>query len=128
MKSVEDLKAWQTAMDLIVEVYKITKKFPKEEMYGLTSQLRRAAVSIAANIAEGFGRFTYADKANKYVIARGECGEVHTLLQVALRTGMTQQETLRQSFSLVEMTGKLLSVLIQASKENPNRIPNIPVL
>ena len=50
MKSVEDLKAWQTAMDLIVEVYEITKKFPKEEMYGLTSQLRRAAVSIAANI------------------------------------------------------------------------------
>ncbi len=122
MKSVEDLLAWQKAMELIVEIYKVTKIFPKEETYGLTSQLRRAAVSIAANIAEGFGRFTYADKANKYTIARGECEEVRTLLHVALRTEMTKHENIQQCFTLVEVTSKLLSGLINACKESAKKI------
>ena len=59
MKSYTDLEAWKVALDLVVEIYRITKKLPKEERYGLTSQLRRSSTSILANIAEGFGRFTY---------------------------------------------------------------------
>lgn len=70
------LDAWKKAMDLAVKIHEITKIFPKEEIYGVTSQMRRAALSIAANIAEGFGRYTYPDKMHKYVQARGELIEV----------------------------------------------------
>jgi four helix bundle protein len=76
---------WNKAMDLAVEVHHITKDFPKEEMYGVTSQMRRSAISVAANIAEGFGRYTYADKMHKYVQARGELIELMTFVHYCHR-------------------------------------------
>jgi four helix bundle protein len=85
MKSYKDLEVWQVAMDLVEEIYKLTSAFPKEEQYGLTSQVRRASTSIVANIAEGFGRFTFPDKAHTYTIVRGECTEVEAYLLVAIR-------------------------------------------
>ena len=75
MDSYTDLDAWKVGMDLVDEVYEITKKFPPTETYGMTAQMRKSSASILANIAEGFGRYTYPDKANKYTIARGECSE-----------------------------------------------------
>jgi four helix bundle protein len=77
--------AWKKAMDLAESIHHLTCSFPKEEVYGITSQLRRAATSIAANIAEGFGRYTYADKMHKYVQARGELVEVMSFLHYAKR-------------------------------------------
>ncbi len=79
------LEAWKKAMDLAQRIHTVTKEFPREEMYGVTSQMRRAAVSIAANIAEGFGRYTYADKMHKYVQARGELIEVMTFVHYCSR-------------------------------------------
>jgi four helix bundle protein len=69
--SYKDLRVWQNAMDLVVGVYEETRGFPKEELYGLTSQMRRAAVSIPSNIAEGKGRSTDRDRALFFFHARG---------------------------------------------------------
>jgi four helix bundle protein len=85
IKSHRDLIAWQKAMDLVVSVYKLSKGFPKEELYGLTSQLRRAAVSIPANIAEGQGRRSKAEFKQFLGNARGSLLELDTHLELALR-------------------------------------------
>lgn len=114
MDSYKDLKAWQTAMDLVEEIYLLTRTFPKEEMYGLTSQLRRASSSIVANIAEGFGRYTYADKAYKYVISRGECTEVEAFLLIAIRVKIITKENASHALDLSQETGRLLSGLIKS--------------
>lgn len=77
---LEDFQAWQEAMTLAELVYEITKGFPKQERFGLTSQLRRATVSVSANLAEGFGRQHSKDKEHFYVTARGSLYEVKSLL------------------------------------------------
>ena len=114
METFEDLNAWKVSMDLIEEIYRITQKFPHEERYGLSQQMRRAAASIAANIAEGFGRFTYPDKANKYTIARGECAEVRAFLLIATRLGLMEKES--RALALTNDAGRLLNGLIKACK------------
>ncbi|MBI4599730.1 four helix bundle protein [Candidatus Uhrbacteria bacterium] len=76
MRSFTDLKAWQEGHTLVLKIYKITQSFPKEEQFGLTNQLRRAAVSLTSNIAEGFGRGSYKEKAQFYSIALGSLTEV----------------------------------------------------
>ncbi len=83
---------WNKAMDLAVEVHRVTQGFPKEEMYGVTSQMRRAALSVAANIAEGYGRYTYADKMHKYVQARGELIELMTFVYYCYRVGYVSEQ------------------------------------
>lgn len=80
IKNFTDLEAWKEAHKLTLLVYKITNKFPKSELYGLTSQLRRAVVSIESCIAEGFSRFHYKDRLNFYYDARGSIGEVQSQL------------------------------------------------
>ncbi|HEV2802773.1 MAG TPA: four helix bundle protein [Pyrinomonadaceae bacterium] len=85
IKSHRDLIAWQKAMELVVAVYKLSQKFPKEELYGLTSQLRRAAVSIPANIAEGQGRRSKTEFKQFLGHARGSLLELDTHLELALR-------------------------------------------
>lgn len=82
MKSYRELEVWKVGIQLLKEIYSLTEDLPKHEQYGLTSQLRRASSSILANVAEGFGRFTYPDKANKYTIARGECSEVDAFVSI----------------------------------------------
>lgn len=85
INQLEDFRAWQEAVILAELIYKITKDFPKEEQFGLTSQLRRAAVSVSANLAEGFGRQHSKDKEHFYVTARGSLYEVKSLLAVSER-------------------------------------------
>jgi four helix bundle protein len=75
-KNFGDLIVWQKAHSLVLDIYRITKKFPKEEMFGLTSQLRRAIISVPANIAEGFARTGARDKLRFYTIAAGSLNEV----------------------------------------------------
>lgn len=82
VKSFEDLEIYQLAEELTIEIYKITAKFPKEEQFGLTSQLRRAISSVGANIAEAFGRFHYKDKINFLYHARGSLLETRHFLRV----------------------------------------------
>lgn len=85
VKDYRDLIVWQKAMDLVVEVYEATKKFPKEEIYGLTSQVRRAAVSVPSNIAEGQGRRSTKEFLNRLSIAHGSLREAETQIMIAGR-------------------------------------------
>lgn len=100
-------------MDLMEEVYLLTKKFPKAEQYGVTSQVRRAATGILANIAEGFSRSTSGDKAYKYTIACGECAEVHSLLLASIRLGYLTKEDADHAIQIALEVGRLLSGLVQ---------------
>lgn len=117
MKSYTDLEAWKVALELVVEIHRLTKKFPKEELYGLTSQIRRSSTSVLANIAEGFGRFTYPDKANKYTIARGECSETEAFLFTTIALTFITNQDAEKALRLVERERKLLSGLITACKK-----------
>ena len=83
IEKFEDLVAWQESQSLAVEVYTLTRLFPKDELFGITSQLRRAVSSISANIAEGFGRQTPADKINFYTIAYGSLLETKNFLYLS---------------------------------------------
>ena len=82
-QSFRDLTVWQRAMQLTVAVYKLTQEFPREELYGLTSQIRRSVVSIPSNIAEGQGRASPAEFRQFLAIARGSNCEVQTQLEIA---------------------------------------------
>lgn len=101
-----NLDAWQAAVDLADQVYRLTDEFPRDELFGLTGQLRRAAVSIAANIAEGAGRNTSREYLHFLGIAAGSCAELDTLLEIALRRDLVQSndkliESLRRAWALV---------------------------
>ena len=87
MKPHKNLIAWQKAMNLVVAIYEITKSFPKEETYGLVSQLRRAAVSVPSNIAEGAADRSDEQFKNYLSIAIGSLNEINTQLEVAFRVG-----------------------------------------
>lgn len=83
IKSFTDLNAWREGHYLVLEIYKITKRFPKEEQFGLTSQIRRAIVSLTSNIAEGFSRKSYKEKVQFYSMALGSLTEVQNQLLIA---------------------------------------------
>lgn len=83
IKNFHELDAWKKGHELALEIYKITKNFPKEELYGIVSQLRRAAISITANIAERFARYHFKDKIRFYYQARGSVAEVQNFLLLA---------------------------------------------
>jgi len=113
MKDFRQLRVWQKAHSLTLNIYKVTKKFPKEEMYGLTSQMRRASTSIAANIAEGCGRKTDADFCRFLIVALGSGAELeyHLLLSHNL-TLLTdaEYESLQQELTEIK---KMLNSFIQ---------------
>ena len=116
MKTFTDLKAWQVGMDLVEEVFGLSCKFPKSELYGLTQQIRRSSMSVVSNIAEGFGRYTYPDKANRYTIARGECTEVLTQIIVAARLKFITEKEAERALQLSNEVGRMLSGLITSCK------------
>jgi four helix bundle protein len=116
MNTYRDLDAWKVGLELVADVYLLTKKFPREELYGLTKQIRKASTSILLNIAEGFGRYTYADKANKYTISRGECNEVEACIFIAIRLKFISEQDSQKVLALAIREKKLLSGLISASR------------
>ena len=90
-KSFEDLNVWQMGKNIAMEIYRLTDDFPKEEGFVLTPQIRRAALSVPANIAEGFGRYHYLDKAKFYLNARGSLYELKSHLLIAQELGYFNQ-------------------------------------
>ncbi len=114
IKSYQDLLVWQRAMDLTEAVYALTKSFPREEVYGLTSQLRRAAVSVPSNIAEGHGRHTTREYLNYLSIARGSLNEVETQIFLAQRLAYISESQLSRLLSQSSEVGRLLAGLINA--------------
>ena len=113
MKSYRDLIAWQKSMDLVEEVYLGSRHFPDDERFGLTSQIRRAAVSIPSNIAEGHSRST-ADFLRFLSIARGSLSEVETQWQTTQRLGYVEKST--PLLQRTEELGRILNGLIRSLK------------
>lgn len=111
VQTFKDLHAWQRAHEFVVGVYRLTANFPKEEIYGLTSQLRRAAVSVPANIAEGFARLGQAEKVRFYNIAEGSLEEAKYYLYLASDLGYGDSPELQ---AINEETGKLIKGLIRS--------------
>ncbi len=109
ISSFEDLNVWQESQNLAVQVYTATKSFPKEELFGITSQLRRAVSSVSANIAEGFGRTSKNDKLHFYTIAYGSLLETKNFLYLAEKLGYIQQATLIQLINQTTVCQKLLN-------------------
>jgi len=111
MHNIKELKIWNKALDLTVEVYKATEKFPKEEKYGLTSQMRRAAVSIPSNISEGAGRNTKGEFRQFLGIANGSSYELQTQLIISNRLELIDTKTiepiLNEILELQKMNYKL---------------------
>src|SRR5579872_283903 len=106
--SYRDLLAWQKAMDLVDEVYRVTRTFPKEEMYGLTSQMRRSSASIAYNIAEGQGRYTFREFRHFLRASRGSALEFETQLEIARRQRLMRNETVA---ALNERVGEVVRLI-----------------
>lgn len=103
------LEAWREAMSLVTQVYEVTQTFPSEERYGLSSQLRRAAVSVPSNLAEGAARSSEREFAQFLSIARGSLSELETQLLIASNLGYLAPE--HQLFSLVDRVSRLITGL-----------------
>src|SRR5262249_3823706 len=98
VRNYRDLIAWQKAMDLVEVVYGLSTSFPREELYGLTSQIRRAAVSVPSNIAEGQGRWTTGEFLQFLGVANGSLREIETQLHIALRLKYVTQDEIDSAF------------------------------
>lgn len=114
-KSFQDLIVWQKAYKFVLDIYKATEVFPKSELYGITSQIRRASVSIAANIAEGFKRKGKQDKLRFYNIAEGSIEEVKFFLMLSKDLNFHQNDSL---FEKLEEVSKLLNGYSQTISKN----------
>jgi len=111
IKTFKDLLVWQEAMNLVEMIYLQTSSFPKEEIYGLTNQVRRAAVSIPANIAEGNGRISRKEYLRFLYIANGSMKELETHLLIAERLNFLAKESLEKIQVKMQTVGKLLTLL-----------------
>lgn len=108
--------AWNKAMELTKAVYDATSSFPKQEMFGLTNQLRRAAVSIASNLAEGQGRLTLREFLHFLGVARGSTLEVQTQLEIAIMMGLGHVEQLQPAQELAEEVRRIISASIATTR------------
>ena len=111
VSSHEQLRVWNIAMDLAVEVYRLSSGFPKYELYRITSQLTRAATSVPANIAEGNGRGSARDYARFLSIAKGSLNETETFIRLAIRLGYLTEEQATAALSLSNQVGRMLTSL-----------------
>jgi len=115
-----DLIAWRKATDLALEIYRATQKFPKDELYGLTSQMRRAAVSVASNIAEGKGRYSRKEFAQFLYRARGSLLELETQLFIAKELHDLEPLVFRRMEDRTKELGRILNGLINSVLEGIN--------
>ena len=111
--SYRNLKVWQRSIELSISIYKLTGAFPREEVYGLTSQLRRAAVSVASNLAEGYGRASKGEFRQFVGMARGSILELQTQLVIARALGYGKELQLQAAEGLADETGKMTWALMQ---------------
>ncbi|HXJ94004.1 MAG TPA: four helix bundle protein [Terriglobia bacterium] len=119
--SYRQLEVWQKAVALVTEIYQITRSFPREELYGLTSQVRRAAVSIPANIAEGWGRNMTRDYVQFLRVARGSLLELETHLVVARNLKFIEAITLQRSAEQTQEINRMLNGLIRSLEHSARR-------
>lgn len=111
LKSYKDLIVWQKSIELVKEIFLLTSKFPKSELYGLTSQMRRASVAIPSNIAEGYGRKSEKEYARYYSIAYGSALELETQIIIAKQLNFANQSDYIRPDSLLNETLRMLNVM-----------------
>ncbi len=114
VKSYRELRVWQQSVDFCVKVHTVTSSFPKEELYGLTSQIRRAAISIPSNIAEGQARNTTGEFSQFLGISKGSLAEIDTQLEIARRLSFLSIESFQSFENEIETIGKMLNALQNA--------------
>src|ERR1700756_2052503 len=129
-QSFRDLVVWQRAIELTLAVYKVTSGFPDSERFGLTNQMRRAAVSIASNIAEGYGRSTKGEYFQFLGHARGSCSELETQIVIARELQFGANGSVDSTSGLCDDVGRLLGALmksIQSRRATPQSFsPSVP--
>jgi len=111
IKSFTDLYAWQEGHKLVIMAYRDTENFPQKEIFGLTGQMRRSAVSITSNVAEGFSRFTAKDKCQFYSISQGSISELQNQLLIARDVGYLSKESFNKLAEQTIIVNKLVSGL-----------------
>ena len=111
MSSYRELLVWQKSIDFVIDIYKLTNKFPKEEMYGLSSQMRRAAISIPSNIAEGRTRHTDKEFARFLFIAQGSRAELETHIIICEKLNYIKNDELVDYMNKLEEIGKMITSL-----------------
>lgn len=116
IKSFKDLNVWKEGHKLVLEIYEITKTFPKNETFGLTNQIRRAAVSITSNISEGFNRISPKEKLQFYFIALGSLAETQNQLLIAKDTGYIKSEVFDKIEAQLIVVQRLLNGFIKSTR------------
>ena len=112
-KSFRDLEIWQVGKEIALNIYEATKKFPQQEIYGLVSQMRRAAVSIPSNIAEGFNRFHNKEYRQFLFVALGSCGELETQIELSVELGYLEKSTSVRLFEKLDHEARMIRNLIK---------------
>lgn len=123
IKTFKDLEAWKEGHMLVIFTYKITQGFPRDEVFGLTSQMRRAAIFITSNIAEGFSRRSYKEKLQFYSIAQGSTTELQDQLTIAKDIGYISESEFEKMYELSIKVHKIINGLIKSSR-SMSLIPN----
>lgn len=119
LKNYKELKVWQKSYQLCLEIYRATTEFPKEERFGLTSQIRRAVVSVVSNIAEGYGRKTTAEYIRSIYIAYGSNCELETQMLLSGDLGYIESAKLEGIIEKVQEVERMLKALIKSLESNP---------
>jgi four helix bundle protein len=127
MRDYKNILAWQKADDLTVAIYETTRPFPREEIYSLTSQLRRAAYSVPANIAEGASRRPQKDYLHFLYIARGSAAEVAYFIHLSRRLGYLEEDAHARLSNQAEETSRVLTGLIRAVEKEIELLDSSPV-
>ena len=117
-RTFKDLECWQKAHEFVIAVYRVTKQFPEDERYGLTSQFRRAAVSIAANICEGYKKLSKADKLRFMNIAQGSLEECRYYIILSHDVGYYSKDVANDMWTKIEAASTVLNAYCKAIKDN----------
>ena len=124
IKGYQDLKVWQLGMDLVIESYRLTRKFPAAEQFGLVNQIRRSAVSIPSNIAEGQGRHHLGDYLRFLSIANGSLKELETLMLIAARLRYVSATNVGSTLQIADQVGRMLNILQQRLRQSKSTARN----
>ena len=126
METHKDLRVWQQSIEMVTSIYLMTKAFPKDELFGLVSQMRRAAVSVPSNIAEGYARGSDKEKLHFLRISSGSMSEIETQLLLSLNLGYVSQEDFDELSEIVTSVWKQLNALISSLKKRLSPQDQLP--
>ena len=126
MDTHKDLRVWRQSIELVTAIYQITKTFPREELFGLVSQLRRAAVSVPSNIAEGYARGTDRERLHFLRISSGSMSEIETQVMLSLNLGYITQDSYEELSENVTSVWKQLNALISSIKKRLSPQDQLP--